>query len=122
MQHFSKANERELTERVNAAAAEEAWQQAQAEGLTLRPQASWSASTTGYHGHGVRLWPSYPHLYQARVERGGKKVALGGFATAEEAALHVARSPEGRAAAQKEAAAGSGSQPKRRRLKCPFVK
>ena len=63
-----------------------------------------------------------PHLYQARVERGGKKVALGGFATAEEAALHVARSPEGRAAAQKEAAAGSGSQPKRRRLKCPFVK
>ena len=54
------------------------------------------------------------------MTHGGKTVILGAFATAEEAALHVARSPEGRAAAQKEmkdAAAGSGSQHKRRRKK-----
>ena len=40
-----------------------------------------------------------PKPYQARVMRGGKKVHLGSFATAEEAALCVARSPVGRAAA-----------------------
>ena len=37
----------------------------------------------------------YPKPYQARVRRGGKQVSLGSFATAEEAALCVARSPEG---------------------------
>ena len=36
-----------------------------------------------------------------QVRRGGKKVSLGNFATAEEAALHVARSPEGRKAAER---------------------
>ena len=34
-------------------------------------------------------------MYQARVNRGGKLVHLGMFATAEEAALCIARSPEG---------------------------
>ena len=43
--------------------------------------------------------PGYPKPYQARVTRGGKTVFLGTFATAEEAALCVARTPEGRAAA-----------------------
>ena len=43
--------------------------------------------------------------YQAQVRHGGKKVSLGSFATAEEAALCVARSPEGQAAAKKAAAA-----------------
>ena len=33
--------------------------------------------------------------YQARVRRGGNVACLGRFATAEEAALCVARSPEG---------------------------
>ena len=37
--------------------------------------------------------------YKARVRRGGKMVGLGSFATTEEAALCVARTPEGRAAA-----------------------
>ena len=41
----------------------------------------------------------------ARIRRCGRLVGLGSFATAEEAALCVARSPEGRAAAQKAAAA-----------------
>ena len=39
--------------------------------------------------------------YQARVKRGGKDVHLGCFATAEEAALCVARSPEGQAKERK---------------------
>ena len=37
--------------------------------------------------------------YQAKVKRDGMEVNLGSFATAEEAALSCARSPEGRAAA-----------------------
>ena len=37
--------------------------------------------------------------YRAQVSRGGKNVHLGNFATAEEAALCIARSSEGRAAA-----------------------
>ena len=45
--------------------------------------------------------------YLAKVSRGGKTVALGSFATAAEAALHVARSPEGQAAARRAAAAES---------------
>jgi hypothetical protein len=49
--------------------------------------------------------PGQPKAYQVRVRRGGKKVYLGSFATAEEAALCVARSPEGQAAAGRAAAA-----------------
>eukprot|EP00964_Phaeocystis_antarctica_P119934 scaffold83688_cov53-Phaeocystis_antarctica.AAC.3 len=79
-------------------ASEEARQQAQAEGLTLRV----ADSTTGYFG--VNHQPGRPKPYLARVKRGGKMVSLGCFATAEEAALCVARSPEGREAAAKAAA------------------
>jgi hypothetical protein len=43
--------------------------------------------------------------YLARVKRGGKDVHLGALATAEEAALCVARSPEGRAAVAERAVA-----------------
>jgi hypothetical protein len=43
--------------------------------------------------------PGQPKPYQARVKRGGKDVHLGSFAAAEQAALCVARSPEGQAAA-----------------------
>ena len=45
--------------------------------------------------------------YLVRVSRGGVKVCLGSFATAEEAALCFARSPEGQAAAAKKAAAAT---------------
>ena len=48
--------------------------------------------------------PGRPKPYQAQVSRGGKKVPLGHFATAEEAALCVARSPEGQVEAAKRAA------------------
>ncbi len=60
-------------------------------------------NTTGYFG--VYFSKSRDRPYQAQVWRGGKKmVALGSFTTAEEAALCVARSPEGQAAAAKPAA------------------
>ena len=73
--------------------------QAEAEGLTLLE----ADNKTGYYG--VHLtYPDRPKPYEARVWRGGKRVSLGSFATAEEAALCVARSPEGRAAAAKRAA------------------
>jgi len=75
--------------------AEEALRQAEAEGLTLvRAEGSHS---TGYRGVGFnRGNASQP--YKATVKRSGKTVILGNFATAEEAALAYARSPEGRAA------------------------
>ena len=73
--------------------------QAEAEGLTLIK----ADTKTGYCN--VSHKPGQPRPYQAQVTRGGKVVTLGCFATAEEAALCIARSPEGRAAAQKAAAA-----------------
>jgi hypothetical protein len=80
---------------------EEARQQAQAEKLTLLV----ADSSSGYFG--VSLKPGRSKPYQAKVRRGGKTVHLGCFATAEEAALCIARSPEGRAAAARAAAAES---------------
>ena len=79
---------------------EEARRQAQAEGLTLRV----ADNRTGYFSVNLHN-PGSPKPYEARVRRGGKQVSLGSFATAEEAALCVARSPEGQVAAQKAAAA-----------------
>ena len=78
---------------------EEARQQAQAERLTLLR----ADNKVGYFG--VCFDPRKPKPYQARVKRGGKDVYLGSFAIAEEAALCVARSPEGQAAAQRAAPA-----------------
>ena len=75
-------------------------QQAQAEGLVLRV----ADNKTGYFGVYLDK-PGQPKPYQTQVTRGGKKVQLGCFATAEEAALCVARSLEGQEAAQKAAAA-----------------
>ena len=68
--------------------------QAQAEGLTLLV----ADNTAGYFGVSLNK-PGKSKPYEARVRRGGKQVHLGYFAIAEEAALSVARSPEGRAAA-----------------------
>ena len=83
---------------------EAARQQARAEGLTLLQ----ADNKTGYLGVTINK-PGKPKPYQAQVRRGGTMVSLGSFATAEEAALCVARSPEGRAAA-KRAAASEGGQ------------
>ena len=77
-------------------------QQARSEKLTLLL----AETKTGYFG--VKLDRSSQHKpYQAGVWRGGKSVSLGFFATAEEAALCVARSPEGQAVAAKRAAAAA---------------
>ena len=73
--------------------------QAEAEGLTLLV----ADSTAGYYG--VQHKPGRPKPYLAQVKRGGKDVSLGCFATAEEAALCIARSPEGKAAAKRPVAA-----------------
>eukprot|EP00964_Phaeocystis_antarctica_P041237 scaffold23583_cov54-Phaeocystis_antarctica.AAC.1 len=75
--------------------------QAQAEGLTLRV----ADNKAGYFGVTLNLQASRTRPYEARVWRGGKEVYLGYFATAEEAALCIARSPEGRTAAERAAAA-----------------
>ena len=79
---------------------EEARQQAQAEELTLLV----ADNKAGYFG--VKLQAG-AKPYLARVRHGGKSVSLGSYATAEEAALCVARSPEGQAAAGRAAAVDS---------------
>ena len=86
---------------------EEARQQARAEGLTLLVA---NNNKTGYFGVTL-INPGHRKPYGAQVKRGGKQVNLGSFATAEEAALCFARSPEGRAAAQKAAASEQGNAP-----------
>ena len=90
---------------------EEARQQAQAERLTLLV----AENTTGYSGVSLAN-PGRPKPFVARVRRGGKMVSLGSFATAEEAALCVARLPEGQAAAERAASVApqlSGKEGKR---------
>ena len=80
---------------------EEARQQAQAERLKLLR----ANNKTGYYGIVSR--PGQPKPYEAKVRRGDKNTSLGSFATAEEAALCVARTSEGQAEARKAAAAVS---------------
>jgi len=87
-------------ERAAVLTSEEARQQAQAETLTLLV----AENKTGYFGVSL-VKPGQPKPYQARVTRGGRMVHLGMFATAEEAALCVARTSEGRVAAAERAAA-----------------
>ena len=73
---------------------------AEAEGLTLLV----ADNKAGYFG--VQLaHPGRPKPYLAQVRRGGKMVGLGSFATAEEAALCFARTPEGQAVSPRSAAA-----------------
>ena len=80
--------------------AAEAVSQAGAEGLTLAR----SDNLSGFRHVCVHPVRSKARPYMASVWRDGKKAHLGCFATAEEAALHVARTPEGKAAAQAAAA------------------
>ena len=79
-------------ERASAAGpplpSKEALQQAQAEGLTLVK----TDSTTGYFGVSLNKGRKNKR-FRAHVRRDGENVHLGCFATAEEAALCIARSP-----------------------------
>ena len=79
---------------------EEALRQAEADGLTLRL----AKNNTGYAGVCLDLGRNIKP-FAAQVKNGQKLVHLGRFATAEEAALCVARSPEAKAAAALKAAA-----------------
>ena len=69
--------------------------QAGAEGLTLLKS---EGSSTGYKYVHLDSSKDLTTPYRAQVWRGGKLVKLGLFATAEEAALCYARSPEAQAA------------------------
>ena len=80
--------------------AEEALRQAEAEGLTLLRSES---NNSGWKNVTVDSGRSRP--YRAKVTRGGEKVTLGSFATAEEAALVVARDSGVQAAAPQPPAA-----------------
>ena len=80
--------------------ATESRQQAQAEKLTLLV----ADNRAGYFGVYLDK-PGRPKPYRVQVWRGGKSAHIGIFATAAEAALCVARSPEGRAVAGRAAAA-----------------
>ena len=79
--------------------------QAEAERLTLLV----ADNKTGYYGVKLDQRCKF-NPYQARVWRGGKSVTLGSFATAEEAALCIAQSPEGQAAAQRSGVAPLASE------------
>jgi len=80
----------DAVDRTDAAAA--AVRQAAAEGLTLQP----SGSIAGYLGV-YRHYCGRSKLFHASVRRAGERVHLGSFATAEEAALAYARTPEAQA-------------------------
>ena len=87
-------------------AAAAAVRQAEAEGLTLQP----SDNTAGYRGvfqdkesHGGAK------PFHAVVRRAGKQVKLGRFATAEEAALAYARTPEAQERRAVDTRSGVGS-------------
>ena len=77
--------------------------QAEAEGLTLLV----ADNAAGYFG--VNHQPGKRKPFLARMRCGGTMVYLGTFATAEQAALCIARSPEGQAAAQKVAGSEEGN-------------
>ena len=74
-------------------AAEAAVRQAAAEGLTLQP----ADSAAGYRCVYKACSKARAKPFQVKVWRAGKKVRLGSFATAEEAALAYARTPEAQA-------------------------
>eukprot|EP00964_Phaeocystis_antarctica_P030484 scaffold17220_cov65-Phaeocystis_antarctica.AAC.5 len=82
----------EAQEMGQADAAEAAVRQAEAEGLTLQP----ADSAAGYRSVRKATFRKNTR-FQARVWRAGKQVHLGNFATAEEAALVYARTPEAQA-------------------------
>ena len=85
---------------------EEARQQARAEGLTLLVTNSKYNSKTGYFGVSQK-GPERAKPFHAQVTRDGRTTTLGSFSTAEEAALCIARSPEGQQEAAKRRAAAA---------------
>ena len=87
--------------------AAEALAQAEAEGLTLAR----SDNQSGFR-YVVMQPDCTARPYAANVWHDGKHLHIGSFVTAEEAALHVARSPEGQALAKAEAMAQAKAEAK----------
>ena len=87
--------------------ADEALAQAEAEGLTLAR----TDNQTGFRNVSVHV-DKKTRPFSAIVTRDGRKAHLGSFATAEEAALHIARTPEGQAQAKAEAKAQAKAEAK----------
>ena len=79
--------------------ADEARQQAHAEGLELLTS-DYGQNQSGFQNV-MFNWHKSSYQYTASVSREGQQTVLGHFQTAEEAALCFARSPEGRIAAEK---------------------
>ena len=78
---------------------EEALEEAKAEGLTIFRT---KKNKSGY----IFVYPNPGRArtrFKVQVNRGGKRVYLGSFNTAEEAALYIARSPEAKAEAEAKA-------------------
>ena len=94
----AKAAQAKAKAEAPVAQAQKAEAEAKAEKLTLRV----ANNSSGYLGVSLDQRKTKP--YQAQMKRGGNLVYMGCFATAEEAALCIARSPEGQAAAERAAA------------------
>jgi hypothetical protein len=88
-----RAKEPELKKRTLSRQAQAAVLEAEREGLTLL---ACPTMVSGYHGV-LRdsMTAGLVNPFRAQVRRGGVRVTLGRFGTAEEAALCYARSPEG---------------------------
>jgi len=93
--------------------AEEALRQAEAEGLTLlRSESSNSGYKSVTFDRNMKTKPCH-----AKVKRGGKSVTLGNFATAEEAALVVARDAAAQLPAQATAPQPPSTSSRKRKVK-----
>ena len=80
----------------------------EAKGLTLLK----AGNKSGYFGVSL-THPGQPKPYKAQVTRGGEQVYLGYFATAEEAALCIARSPAGGAGGGEAGCSGTAADERR---------
>ena len=92
-----KAKAAANAEEAQAGASNATVRQAEAEGLTLQKSNNATGYRNVYYQKGPMGGPVSNNPFLAAVRRDGKQVHLGCFATAEEAALAVARTPEVRA-------------------------
>ena len=92
-----KAKAAAKAEEAQAGASNATVRQAEAEGLTLQKSNNATGYRNVYYQKGPMGGPVSNNPFLAAVRRDGKNVHLGCFATAEEAALAVARTPEMRA-------------------------
>ena len=97
-----KAKAAAKAEEAQAGASNATVRQAEAEGLTLQKSNNATGYRNVYYQKGPMGGPVSNNPFLATVRRDGKNVHLGCFATAQEAALAVARTPEVRARLSKQ--------------------